>query len=329
MPLISVLLPVRQFDEFLLPAIDSVLTQTHENLELLLITYPGDHDWVARLPHDHRLKILPRHTDGIVSALNTGIDAATGHYIARMDADDLATPERLSRQLAHLCEHDRLSMVGAQVEIFSDDTTVQTGNRDYQNWLNAALTPEQIRDNIYVESPLPHPTLFAATELFRQFRYRDSAWAEDYDLLLRLHLAGLLMGKPDAILLRWREHTQRLTRQSSRYSIAQFLNAKAWALSQQYPNRSIWLCGVGRNAVHLHDALQNHGVTVTGFVEHDDARARTSRRHLPVITYTELLSEPRAELIVNTVSARGVREDLRALFRNSGLREQDDFVMAR
>ncbi len=95
-PLVSVVLPVRNGGEYLSQAVDSILSQTFENLELLLIDDHSTDGAISALDKtDPRLKIFKSHGQGVVDACNTGFAHCRGEYIARMDADDISLPGRI------------------------------------------------------------------------------------------------------------------------------------------------------------------------------------------------------------------------------------------
>lgn len=329
-PLVSVVMPVKGSSPFLTPAILSILTQTLHDVELLLIGYPNDRSWHQHLPTDSRIKVISRDGPGIVPALNKGIEHATGRFIARMDADDLAYPTRLEQQVSFLSDTPDVHIAGTKVRLFSDDAPMATGNQQYEHWLNSCQLPLSIQQNLFVESPLPHPTWCAERTVFTRLNgYRDTSWPEDYDFLLRAHLNGLRMGKPNDVLMDWRDHPTRLTRKDSRYSKQAFIQAKGWAMAQSVAKgRDVIICGMGRNAVRLHDALTSEGINVIAFVEQDNARPRTSRRHKPVVTYQQLFTEKPNALVISAVTAWGAGEALRSQLQQRGWTEYKDFVIA-
>lgn len=333
-PLVSILMPVRQWSPFIEAAVESVITQSHTNLELLLIGKNDIHELVQRLPSDSRLRGIAREQPGIIGALNTGLKSCHGDYIARMDDDDLCTPNRIEHQLAMAATMENNALIGARVDIFSNDATIGRGNAIYQQWLNAVCTNEQIRRASFIESPLPHPTFFAHKSFWTTMGgYHDQGWPEDYDLILRAWLAGMPMSKPEPILLRWREHANRLTRTDSRYSREAFTKAKAWALSQSaagfnlHAGRAVWVCGTGRNARYWHDALIDQGVTVRGFVELDTAKTKHQKRHLPVITYQVLEQNLGDALCISAISNHHARKALQQWFVDKGLTEGKHFLL--
>ncbi len=157
-PLVSVVMPVRNGGEYLGEAVDSILAQTHENLELLLIDDHSTDRALARLDKsDPRLKILSSNGRGLVDACNTGFALSKGDFIARMDADDISLPERFRLQLAYLDANQAVDISGCCVDIFSQPG-IQGGLRRYRDWLNSVREPEQVHQQIFIESPLPNPT---------------------------------------------------------------------------------------------------------------------------------------------------------------------------
>lgn len=316
-PLISVLMPVREFSAYCVTAVQSVLNQSHRNIELVIVGQDDVDCLLAQLPTDSRILGVSRTAPGVIGAANTGLRVCSGEYIARMDSDDICHPDRLRLQLEFLLDNPQIQLVGACVELFSEEEPIGRGNLEYQRWLNALTQPHDIAQACLIELPMPNPSLFAHRTFWESIGfYRDMGWPEDYDYLLRSWLAGIAMAKPPDVLLQWREHPQRLTNTDSRYSRQAFINAKAWALTQPEAGmgvdtgRPIWICGTGRNARYWHDALKDNGALVLGFVELDSAKAKTQKRHLPVITYSELAQLEDGALVVSAISGCAARQAL-------------------
>jgi len=331
-PLISVLMPIRAYSEFTSVAVSSVLAQTHRNLELVIVGHDNVDQLLVKLPDDTRIKGISRNAPGIVAALNTGLQHCSGDYIARMDDDDICAPTRLETQLLFAQQNPTIDFIGARVQFFDSEQAVGAGNRSYEHWLNSLSTPDDIEQACFIESPMPHPTFFAHKNFWQTMQgYRDEPWPEDYDFVLRAWLNGFSMGKPQAVLLDWREHANRLTKTDSRYSRDAFIRAKAWALRQPdsriNADRGIWICGTGRNARYWHDALVEHNATVLGFVELDQAPTKTQKRHLPVINYSALLETWTDELVVTAISNNTARQQLQTWFTENGRVNGQDYVL--
>ena len=321
---VSVLMPVRRLDEYVPVAIDSILAQQGITVELLIIGAPdtvNSDNSLARLLNlgysDSRITLIARDEPGIVSALNTGLKQASGDYIARMDADDIAEPNRLRVQLDVAATQAVPGLVGACVEIFSDIGPVQAGNLRYQSWLNALRTSAAMHAACFIESPLPHPSWFAHKSVWKKIgTYTDGDFPEDYDFILRAWLAGIPMVKPGQTLLHWREHPNRLTHTDSRYRREAFINLKVSALVSPDANlsinegRPIWIAGTGRNARYWHDALEDQQASVAGFVDIDRPNIKQSKRGKPIIRYTDLDKVRKDALIVTAVTDPIARQNL-------------------
>ena len=326
-PLVSVVLPVKNGGQFLDSAVDSILQQSLEDFELLLVDDHSSDDSISRLDkNDSRLKILPSQGQGIVSALNTGLAAAKGHFIARMDADDYSLPHRFRTQLDFLAEQPSIHIVGAQVEMFAENT-LAGGYRRYQCWINSLRSPEDIRRELFIESPLPHPSWFMHRKVIDQLgHYRDMPWPEDYDFLLRADAAGMFMAKPDSVLLRWRDHEQRLSRCDDRYAVHQFQAAKASFLaSHRIGGRRVAIWGAGPTGRVMHDLLDQLGVAISGFIEVHPRRVGGSKRGLPVFDYRTGLPD-KNHLLLIAVGVAKARNEIREHLQERGWCEGENYL---
>lgn len=327
MPHISVVMPVRDGGTFLVPAIASILNQTHADLELILVDDGSTDGAVEALDiNDARLRIIPCRGSGVADAFNTGWAQAGGDYIARMDADDVALPERLVLQLALLASRPEVDIAGGCVEIFATGG-IDEGNRLYQEWLNALREPADIHREIYIESPLPNPTaLFRRTALERLGGYRNTSWAEDYDLYLRADRQGMQMAKPEPVLLRWRDHDRRLTRTDVRNFREAFQQAKAHHLVRGgLATGGLLIWGAGPGGRLMHDLLTEAGAGVSGFVDVHPRRIGGTKRGLPVWPL-ERAANWQEGLVLVAVGARGARAEIRAFMCAHDRHEGRDFL---
>ena len=329
-PLVSVLMPVRDGGEHLLPAATSILDQSLDDLELIVIDDGSRDSAVERLEalSDPRLKIQRNPGQGIVSALNFAAFEASGRYFARMDADDIALPSRLERQVELLEHEPGIGIVGTEVEIFAKDG-VGEGYRLYQEWINGLRTPLDIGREMFVESPIPHPTAMLSSTLFRTLGgYREVPWAEDYDLWLRAHLQGVSMAKPEGVLLQWRDRQGRLSRADNRYAIERFIDAKAHFLARsRLHNREAVIWGAAPTGARLHDALEREGVTTVAFIDIDPKKIGGRKRGCPVLP-AEAAAEVAPALIIGAVGSRGARLQIRGALDCHGMIEGEDFLFA-
>src|SRR3712207_4054623 len=115
--MISVVMPVFNGQRFLAEAMDSLLAQTFRDFEVVAVDDGSTDDTPATLhryaERDARVRVIRGDHAGISAALNRGIAAATHEWIARMDADDVATPDRFAKQLAAAAAHPDVVVWGS------------------------------------------------------------------------------------------------------------------------------------------------------------------------------------------------------------------------
>lgn len=227
-PLVSVLLPVFNAEKYISEAIESIQNQSFRDFELLIIN-DGSTDGTLGILQQHkktddRIVIISRANKGLVDTLNEGIDVARGQWIARMDADDVALPNRLALQLAVL-EQTGADICGGGIEFF--------GTSD-RRIIKHPIGDNEIKAALYFGSAFAHPTVVMKTELIRQLRY-DQQWekCEDYDLWQRAVYAGWKMANVPEVILRYRQHEAQIS-------------TAAWGIQQDLTHklrRRHWLKG--------------------------------------------------------------------------------------
>ncbi len=181
---VSVVLCTNRIDNFLYRAIDSLLKQTHQSYEIVLIlngeALPSLASLRKKYSDNSLLKIYPSKISYLTHSLNLGIEYSSGKYIARMDADDIADPERLSIQYKFMEDNPLISVCGSWHTLIDDeDRAIKL--------IKLPVEDEAIRRMMYYRNPLCHPTvIFRRDEIARAGGYLGGIHAEDYDLWLRL-----------------------------------------------------------------------------------------------------------------------------------------------
>ena len=332
-PLVSFLLPTYNSGATLAAALDCLEEQTERDHEVVVVD-DGSTDGTSALlasRGDPRLRVLRIGHAGLPAALNEGLAECRAPYVARMDADDLCRPDRLERQL-EIAEADDVSVIGTQVEVFSTDGEVAEGFRLYAEWQNSLVRHQEICREIFIESPIAHPSaLLRREELLTLGAYEERGWAEDYDLWLRYHAAGRRFAKVAAPLLCWREHPGRATRTDSRYSVENFLRAKAHYLARgPLRNRDalvIW--GAGRTGRRLSKHLIRAGHEPACFIDIAPDRIGGTLRGVPILSAGELMgcwSSHRRPILLAAVASRGARALIRDQLADMGLKEVEDYL---
>lgn len=334
MPILSVLMPCYNAAHTLPEALDSLARQTLADFEVVAVD-DGSTDetpvilkaWAGR---DERVCVLTGPHEGILPALNAGLVACRAPLVARMDADDRSHPERLECQAAYLEMHPDTAVLGCLVKGFPAGQ-VREGLRIYLEWQNSLLTHEDICREMFVESPLAHPSIMFRREwVERVGGYQEHGWAEDYDLWLRLYLAGAGFAKLPQVLLEWREVPERLTRTDSRYSLENFLRAKAYYLMRGplKGRQAVFIWGAGMIGRRLSRHLLREGCPIVAFVDIDPRKIGSTRHGLPILSPEALPAwwgRYQTPVLLAAVGARGARRLIRQHLSAMGLREGQDW----
>ncbi|MFO0630264.1 MAG: glycosyltransferase [Polyangiales bacterium] len=265
---------------------------------------------------------------GIVAALNLAAAHARAPLLARMDGDDRSLPGRLARQRDHLGTHPDHALVATRVRAMPEGA-VGEGMARYVAWQNALLTPEDHRRELFVESPLCHPSVMLRREALAQLGgYREVPWPEDYDLWLRMDAAGMKLAKLDAELVWWQHRPGRLTFTHPRYARARITEAKGTFLAARVKGmgRPLAVWGAGPTGRRLARELEREGVRAAVFVDIDPAKIGRIARGARVIAPDALTRDRYA--VVAAVGAVGARSLIRARLCAMGFVEGPDFVVA-
>jgi len=230
-PLISVVLPVYNAAAYLQTALDSITAQTLTEFEIIAVndgSTDGSRDLLLRhAARDPRLQIISRPNTGIVGALNDGLAAARGEFIARMDADDEAAPTRFARQVDRLRAEPGLVALGSAVTFMdAAGRSVQSCPRPLDH---AAIEQALLAGD---GGALIHPAvMFRAAAVRAVGGYRGATqYLEDLDLYLRLARIGTLANLTEP-LLRYRVHPGSInfTKQAGRHAVKLRVLREAYA----------------------------------------------------------------------------------------------------
>ncbi len=329
-PALSVLLPCRDAERYLEACIESLERQTETDLEFLAVD-DGSRDrtgellsrWAAR---DSRVRLLRTPGRGIVASLRLAAARARAPLLARMDADDVAQPERLARQCRYLAAHPTLAGCGSRVAYFPR-SAIGSGYRRYETWLNGLSTPDELARDLFVECPIAHPSMVVRVEAYRRVGgYRRRDWPEDYDLVLRLHARGMRMGNVPELLLHWRVTPARLSARSEAYSPAAFRRCKVHFLRAFVPEgRRLVVWGAGKVGKGFARELLRQGHEIEAFVELDPRKIGQRVHGAPVVEPAALSSLFRQSYVLIAVGSPGARREIREALCELGFEELRDY----
>ena len=205
-PAISVVLPVYNAEAYVSEAVESILAQTFTDFELIIIndgSTDGSRAILRELAtRDTRIVLIERPNGGLVSALNDSLEMARAELIARMDADDVAMPERFALQHARMIEEPELAVLGGFFNIIDRDGAI------IRLYDNLPLTPAAAMRFVKHGCPVHHPAVMMRRDaVLKAGGYRKAfCHAEDYDLWLRMSDLGHAIANLPQPLLNYREH---------------------------------------------------------------------------------------------------------------------------
>ncbi|CAH0286238.1 glycosyltransferase [Roseomonas sp. CECT 9278] len=230
-PAVSVVMPVRDGARHLEDAVASILRQTHGDFECIVCddgSADATPDILARMAlADARLRVLRLERAGIVPALNAGLGAARADWVARMDADDIAAPDRLERQLAAAARYPDAAAIGTGWRV------VGPGGR-VRRVIVPPVEPGAIAAALMHHNPLAHPTMLLRRDAVLAIGGYRGAFrsAEDYDLWLRLAERHPLRAIPH-VLLDYREHAGQAAWREVEHRVLAELGARAAARARR------------------------------------------------------------------------------------------------
>lgn len=209
-PDVSVLMPAHNVEEFIAEAIQSILSQTLINFELIVLD-DGSIDKTRTVIdqfNDPRItKIYWDKNNGLVSARRKLVELAKGSFIAFLDADDIANPERLQIQFEYLKKNKNVDICGTDHYTLNFSTGAIKSSKQLHS-------DSDIRALLTVSSPLCNPSIMARSEIFKSFSYDSSAsLAEDYGMWVQLALAGYHFVNLPQKLITYRLHDDQISRQ--------------------------------------------------------------------------------------------------------------------
>ncbi|MCA4777322.1 glycosyltransferase family 2 protein [Empedobacter stercoris] len=200
-PIVSVIMSVYNAEKYLEKAIKSILTQTFDNFEFIIINDASTDDSLNIIHSflDDRIRLIEKEKNkgfkGFVENLNLGLDLAKGKYIARMDADDIAHPTRFKKQINFLEHKPHIFMVGSSMDLIDESD-------NYIKKLSAVKDHQSIVKRFNYDNPMYHPALmYRRTEI----RYRDVfRGCEDFDFHLQHLSKGLKFENIEESLIKYR-----------------------------------------------------------------------------------------------------------------------------
>lgn len=212
---VSILMPVYNTAPYLGEAMDSILSQTFTDFELIVLDdcSPDNAEEILDTYSDSRIiRYKGKKNVGLSNVLNVGLEMAKGKYVARMDSDDLSLPERLQVQVDYLEMHPEIDLVSVGMQLFGAKEEVWVRERD----------PEKVKITAMFYSPVLHASSMWRKDSFEKHDLRFSQEmvpAEDYDLWTRALVKGLRLVNLPQVLYQYRIHPTQATMHTDKTSV--------------------------------------------------------------------------------------------------------------
>jgi len=250
-PLVSVLMPAYNSELYIAEAIQSILNQTYQNIELIIFD-DGSSDKTRQVIQgftDPRIiKVLSDQNYGVVRARNEMIDRTTGKYIALMDADDIADPTRLEKQVSVL-ETGKYDLCGSAQWVLDEGTGRIKKSKD-------RFSDADLRALLSVYCSLCNSAITGKAEIFKRFKYDTSILtSEDYYLWVQMAAAGFrFLNLPERLITYRRYPAQTSSIHLEKFKLTTIeVQKKYLALLQINPDfyprhlpwRQRWIDGIG------------------------------------------------------------------------------------
>jgi glycosyltransferase involved in cell wall biosynthesis len=226
-PLVSVVMSVYNGEKYISEAIESILNQTFSDFEFIIIN-DGSTDGTSAILHrceqvDSRLRVYHQEHCGLIASLNRGCRLAQGNYIARMDADDVSMPERLTRQVHYMKAHPGIGVLGTWIEYIDENGTQRA------NW-RMPTVPALIGWSLFFGTCLAHPSVLMRRDVIERldFYCPEALYAEDYDLWTRVSIVSRIANVPDILLQRrvWQDSVCSRHFQAQEQNVVRIMRSK-------------------------------------------------------------------------------------------------------
>lgn len=287
MPEISVLMSVYNGEEFITSSIESILKQTYEDFELIIVN-DGSTDHTLEILQnykDTRIKLFSfKKNQGVGAALKFGLSKAKGRYLAKADSDDINHSERLAKQKAFLDANTDIALVKAFIEYFPHNEEVATSQRYHyyksvmEKEKNSIVSPDQIHEKLYWYCCVPHTTIMSRIEPIKEIGYADMRIWEDYNLFYQMNKKGYRMGTVEEVLVKMRLSTSSVTARTDSFDFAKVMfNIKKEEIISLFSiNTSVYIWGSGSMGSNIAQIFLENGLSFNGFIDSNPIKQGTS-----------------------------------------------------
>ena len=330
---ISIIMPVKNASPYLKDCIISILRQTESNWELIAVDDHSTDDSFAILQsisdQEDRIKVFSNQGEGIIPALQTAYEKASGQFIHRMDADDLMPENKISLLKEKLKEVGPGNVVTGKVRYFAEEG-VSDGYKKYEAWLNELCENDRHWKSIYKECVIASPAWMLFKEDFEKCGgFNSTIYPEDYDLVFRFYKAGLQVWSVDSIVHLWRDHSERTSRNHPNYQQNAFFKIKLHYFFQldHDPAKKLVVWGAGPKGKIMAQRLQEMEADFVWASNNPNKHGHDIYDKI-MRSIEEIMAIEKKQILI-TVAQRKAQGQIRQYLKEKGLVQYRDYFFFR
>lgn len=236
-PKVSVIMGVYNCEKTVSISIESILNQTYDNWELIICddnSTDGSYNICVAFKNKHPQKIIllrNKKNMRLAYSLNRCLEFANGEYIARMDADDIALPNRIQFQVNYMLKHPKTTWLGTSCELIDDEG----------KWGKRIQKEQLTKEEIFLKNQFIHPSVIIRKDaLLSVGGYtvsNETRRGQDYDLWCKLTAHGFIGENTKEILLQYREDRDSFTKKKFVYRLDSVKVRKKWFKELNLPSK--------------------------------------------------------------------------------------------
>ncbi len=329
-PLVSILVPFKSTEVFLTECIQSVIEQTYQNWELILVDDGSTDDSYntvnAFAEKDARMQLFKNSGNGIIDALQLALLKSKGKFVTRMDSDDMMMPNKIEVLANNLLTHGKKHVAVGLVKYFAEGG-VKPGYKSYENWLNKLTKTGSNYDEIYKECVIPSPCwMVHRDDLLACNAFNPHIYPEDYDLTFRFYKSGYKCIPCSEVLHQWRDYSTRTSRTHVHYAQNHFTSLKInHFLDIDFnPDKTLVIWGAGTKGKIIAQTLVERNIDFEWIC--DNPKKIGKDIYGKTMQPFETLSKIENPQSIITVANKTAQKEIRAYLKNLDLKPVVDYV---
>jgi glycosyltransferase involved in cell wall biosynthesis len=289
------------------------LNQSYSNWELLAVDdNSSDNSFQILTDYsikDNRIKVFKNNGSGIIPALQLGYSKCLGHFITRMDSDDIMVDDKLFVMVNQLIENGVGNIALGLVRYFSEEG-IGEGFSRYEQWLNGLISKGDSFKEIYKECVIPSPCWMMHREDFEKCGgFSSEIYPEDYDLAFRFYQNKLKCIPSEKVLHHWRDYPTRTSRTHEHYADSSFIEIKLHHfLELDYDvNKKLVVWGAGKKGKLIAELLLKRNIPFSWICDNPKKIGKDIYNQ-KLLSFTELENIENNQSIVTVASPTAQKE---------------------